>query len=283
MIFPRQEQHWRYQKLRLLTLKKVGLIVLEKIEDAGDYLFVREETNTRYDLNIGNIGTQAPSFEIFVSDYLSKLDTNGQKVVSDYICQIMDGFENICSANPTEIINTYIDQYSIDYGSAVAFKLQVVPSVNTFSTDSELINTMVLEVPTLTLTPGQKQNSLSWNQVAGANGYGIVWATNSNFSPSYAINIGNVATTVHSGLTAPTYYYKIQAKKDNYKSPFSNTKVGSPVYTSGVSGKIYYDFDGNGGYNLGSGDKYVQYAVVSLYQKEGADDGKGTFLQSRRL
>ena len=95
-----------------------------------------------------------------------------------------------------------------------------------------VVTAIIPQAPVLTLvTPGNLQNTLFWEPVAGAIDYIVYWATNPNVVlTSNKIITGSVNTNYnHTGiLNGTTYYYRVVAV-----GPWGNTSL-SPNELSGT-------------------------------------------------
>lgn len=150
----------------------------------------------------------------------------------------------------------------------------------TFS-DSQILKTAP-SVPEITkVTGGNNKITLTWNDVAGEQGYQLYMSTSKNGTyTKIATQLANTTSFTKSGLiTAKTYYFKIRAynvlnEKTQYSS-FGNIKYGTtstatPVISSvtGSSGKVsiaWKAVPGASGYAV-----YMSTSASGTYSKIGS-------------
>lgn len=117
--------------------------------------------------------------------------------------------------------------------------------------------TVVPSAPTLSITPGDAQNTLSWTTVSNATGYQIYWDTTATITLSDNKIIvpgdGDTDEYIHTGLTnGTTYYYAIVAVGAWGLTALSNEVSGEPNALS-----LSTLFDGV--------DQYVDFGDVHKY------------------
>ena len=84
--------------------------------------------------------------------------------------------------------------------------------------------------PTLTLTVGNGQLSLSWTAVTGATGYRVYRGTATNAQAPASVASPTGTTFNNTGLTnGTTYFYKVTAVNGGGESPRSNEVSGTPT------------------------------------------------------
>jgi len=99
----------------------------------------------------------------------------------------------------------------------------------------EYLLTTVPGSPTkVVVTPGNRQNAISWDVVTGATGYNIYWSTSTDVTTTNGIKIANVTTPhTHTGLTSgTTYSYIVTAYNNGGESKPSNTVSSYTVKTN---------------------------------------------------
>jgi len=87
-------------------------------------------------------------------------------------------------------------------------------------------------------TPGNAQNTISWNTVSGATSYNLYWHNASGVTKASGTRIAGVTTPYfHTGLTNGTpYYYVVTAQNSAGESDESAEVNGTPTSTpSGIS------------------------------------------------
>ena len=134
--------------------------------------------------------------------------------------------------------------YGVDIGDLnVAIKLRqhanATASTGTFQTDATFnAATALADVTGFTVTPGDRQNALSWSAVTNRTAYRIDRALDSGFTSGVALNIspGQTSTsfTDTGRTTGTTYYYRIKAVGTyRYKDSASYaTGNGTPTYAT---------------------------------------------------
>ncbi|MBC8259352.1 MAG: fibronectin type III domain-containing protein [SAR324 cluster bacterium] len=118
------------------------------------------------------------------------------------------------SSSITSISTDNYTHTSLSNGSTYYYKVAAVDAASTGSLSSEVSVSPVLSVPAnLSVTAGNTQNSLDWDNVSGAASYTLYWGTSSGItSSSSAITSITNDNYTHTSLSNDTtYYYKVAA------------------------------------------------------------------------
>ncbi|MDG2196788.1 MAG: hypothetical protein P8O70_07840, partial [SAR324 cluster bacterium] len=139
-----------------------------------------------------------------------------------------------------------------------------------------------VSTPSISVTPSNEKNTISWSVIPGANRYVLYWSTSAGVSASdspFYISGGSTTSYIHGGLTGgTTYYYRLKAFEGSNSSSLSTEVSGQPTVGCSTTEQtdndtdllVHYDFNnnlndvknanGDGRYNLINTGGTIKYA-----------------------
>ncbi len=183
--------------------------------------------------------------------------------------------------------------YAVNYPIKLRQTTAAASTSGTFVTDGTYTAIAALTTPTLTVTPGNAQNALSWTNVANEDaspGYTVEWSANGSTGwTALTTTAQNVTTYTDTGLTNGVIrYYRVKAEgSGRYSDSGWGTGSGTPVspifasdnFATGSGDLVGTTPDIGGNWTDGSaGTATPIYVSAKIRQKAAGDPTNYTYV-----